>query len=296
MTIDQLKFKMVDVVKYRHFMSVNARIVISALILTGCFIFMAVVTESLSLWGTLIGLGIGVIFVSLIIRVNKYDTYDYDTEASDKFMKNYLSFSDYQELKRSAEVFLGYRKDVVSPIKPNSKSESIKPEKETKKLPQTKPLDSNFLNALKDFYYLDIEDQENVILSLKGDQKVRDRLKSIREKFLEYTEHSENTLVELITFLQVIKTKVFQEVPMYILIKEVNNVFTPLIVQKSEFGEDNPELLRFLDLQKKESFTSTIFEAYTSKEDEEVYFSGDSDKIKELLNKNMRAFYTHYGT
>jgi hypothetical protein len=82
---------------------------------------------------------------------------------------------------------------------------------------------------------------------------------------------------------------------MFILIKEVNNVFTPLIVQKSEFGEDNPELLRFLDLQKKESFTSTIFEAYTPKEDEEVYFSGDSERIKELLNKNMRAFYTHYG-
>jgi len=83
---------------------------------------------------------------------------------------------------------------------------------------------------------------------------------------------------------------------MFILIKEVNNVFTPLIAQKSEFGEDNPELLRFLDLQKKESFTSTIFEAYTSKEDEKAYFSGDSGKIKELLNKNMRAFYTHYGT
>lgn len=83
---------------------------------------------------------------------------------------------------------------------------------------------------------------------------------------------------------------------MFILIKEVNNVFTPLIVQKSDFGEDNPELLRFLDLQEKESFTSTIFEAYTSKEDEEVYFSGDSEKIKELLNKNIRAFYTHYGT
>jgi hypothetical protein len=186
-------------------MSVNAKIVISALILTGCFIFMSVVTESLAIWGTLIGLGIGTIIVSLIIRVNKYDTYDYDTESSDKFMKNYLSFGEYQELKRSAEIFLGYRKDSVTPIK------SSKPEKTTKtpKLPMSKPLDGDFLKALKDFYYLEIEDQENVILSLKGDQKVRDRLKSIYEKFLEYTEHSENTLVELITYLQVIKTKVF---------------------------------------------------------------------------------------
>lgn len=207
MTIDQLKFNMVDMVKYRHFMAINAKIIISTLILTGCFILMSIITEGLAIWCSLTGLGIVAIIISLIIRTSRYDSLDYDIESKDKFMKNYLSFSDYQELKRSAEIFLGYRKDRVEPIRPKS----IKPEKTTKtpKLPQTKPLDSDFLNALKDFYYLDIEDQENVILSLKGDQKVRDRLKSIYEKFLEYTEHSENTLVELITFLQVIKTKVF---------------------------------------------------------------------------------------
>jgi len=193
MTIDQLKFKMIDVVKYRHFMSVNAKIVISALILTGCFIFMSVVTESLAIWGTLIGLGIGTIIVSLVIRVNKYDTYDYDTESSDKFMKNYLSFGEYQELKRSAEIFLGYRKDVVSPIKPK---------KETKELPRI--LDSDFLQALKDFYYLSIEDQENVILSLKGDQKVRDTLKSLYERL-----QAGYSVEDLISYLQVTKTKAF---------------------------------------------------------------------------------------
>lgn len=197
MTIDQLKFKMIDVVKYRHFMQVNAKIVISALILTGCFIFMAVVTESLALWGTLIGLSVGTIFVSLIIRVNKYDSYDYDTESGDKFMKNYLSFGEYQELKRSAEVFLGYRKDSVNPIK------SSKPEKEnTKKLPNG--LDGGFLQALKDFYYLDVEKQENIVLSLKGDQKIRDSLKSLYERLqVGYSN------VDLISYLQVIKTKAF---------------------------------------------------------------------------------------
>jgi len=206
MTIDQLKFNMVDMVKYRHFMAINAKIIISTLILTGCFILMSIITEGLAIWCSLTGLGIVAIIISLIIRTSRYESLDYDIESKDKFMKNYLSFSDYQELKRSAEVFLGYRKDSVTPIK------SSKPEKETSnthKLPRTKPLDSDFIKALKDFYYLEIEDQENVILSLKGDQKVRDRLKSIFEKFLEYTEHSENTLVELITFLQVIKTKVF---------------------------------------------------------------------------------------
>ena len=206
MTIDQLKFNMVDMVKYRHFMAINAKIIISTLILTGCFILMSIITEGLAIWCSLTGLGIVAIIISLIIRTSRYDSLDYDIESKDKFMKNYLSFSDYQELKRSAEAFLGYRKNSVTPIK------SSKPEKETSntpKLPTSKPLDSDFLNAMKDFYYLDIEDQENVILSLKGDQKVRDRLKSIFEKFLEYTEHSENTLVELITFLQVIKTKVF---------------------------------------------------------------------------------------
>lgn len=82
---------------------------------------------------------------------------------------------------------------------------------------------------------------------------------------------------------------------MYILLKRVDDNFTVLSSQKSAFDEDSPELQRFLKMQEKENFTSTIFEAYTSKEDEEVYFSGDSEKIKELLNKNMRAFYTHYG-
>lgn len=198
MTIDQLKFKMVDVVKYRHFMSVNAKIVISALILTGCFIFMDVVAESLPIWGTLTGLGVGTVFVSLVIRVNKYDTYDYDTEASDKFMKNYLSFSEYQELKRSAEIFLGYRKDVVSPIKPKS----IKPEKETKKLLNV--LDGDFLQALKDFYILDVEKQENIVLSLKGDQKIRDSLKSLYDRL--QVGYSDS---DLIGYLQFIKTKAF---------------------------------------------------------------------------------------
>lgn len=193
MTIDQLKFKMIDLVKYRHFMSVNGKIIISSLILTGCFIFMAVVTESLSLWGTLIGLSVGAVFVSLVIRVNKYDTYDYDTESSDKFMKNYLSFGEYQELKRSAEIFLGYRKDSVAPIKSG---------KETKKLPQI--LDGDFLQALKDFYLLDVEKQENIVLSLKGDQKIRDSLKPLYERL--QVGYSDS---DLIGYLQFIKTKAF---------------------------------------------------------------------------------------
>lgn len=194
MTIDQLKFKMIDVVKYRHFMSVNGKIIISSLILTGCFIFMAVITESLSLWGTLIGLGIGTIFVSLIVRTSKYDSYDYDTESSDKFMKNYLSFSDYQELKRSSEIFLGYRKDSVVPIKPKKE--------ETKKLPNV--LDGDFLQALKDFYFLDVEKQENIVLSLKGDQKIRDSLKSLYERL-----QVGYSVEDLISYLQFIKTKAF---------------------------------------------------------------------------------------
>lgn len=204
MTIDQLKFNMVDMVKYRHFMAINSKIIISILILTGCFILMSILTEGSAIWCSLTGLGIVAIIISLIIRTSKYDSYDYDVESKDKFMKNYLSFGDYQELKRSAEIFLGYRKDSVTPFKPIKENK----DKKTVNLPVPNDL-SSFLNALKDFYYLDIEDQENVVLSLKGDQKVRDRLKSIYEKFLEYTEHSENTLAELITFLQVIKTKVF---------------------------------------------------------------------------------------
>lgn len=201
MTIDQLKFNMVDMVKYRHFMAINSKIIISILILTGCFILMSILTEGSAVWCSLAGLSIVAVIICLMIRTSKYDSYDYDVESKDKFMKNYLSFGDYQELKRSAEIFLGYRKDSVSPFKP------IK-EKKTVNLPVPNDL-SGFLNALKDFYYLDIEDQENVILSLKGDQKVRDNLKSVFEKFQECTEHSENSLVELITFLQVIKTKVF---------------------------------------------------------------------------------------
>lgn len=175
-------------------MQVNAKIVISTLILIGCFIFMAVISESLAIWGTLIGLGVGVTFVSLVIRVNKYDTYDYDTESSDKFMKNYLSFGEYQELKRGSEIFLGYRKDSVEPIKPKSEK--------TKELPQV--LDGDFLQALKDFYYLDVEKQENIVLSLKGDQKIRDSLKSLYERL--QVGYSDS---DLIGYLQFIKTKAF---------------------------------------------------------------------------------------
>lgn len=204
MTIDQLKFNMVDMVKYQHFMAINSKIIISILILTGCFILMAILTEGSAMWCSLAGLSIVALIVCLMIRTSKYDSYDYDVESKDKFMKNYLSFSDYQELKRSAEIFLGYRKDSVVPIKPIKETK----EKKTVNLPVPNDL-SGFLNALKDFYYLDIEDQENVILSLKGDQKIRDRLKTVFEKFQKYTVHSENSLVELITFLQVIKTKVF---------------------------------------------------------------------------------------
>ena len=175
-------------------MSVNARIVISALILTGCFIFMSVVTESLAIWGTLIGLGVVAVFVSLVIRVNKYDTYDYDTEASDKFMKNYLSFGEYQELKRSSEIFLGYRKDSITPIQPKSEK--------TKELPNV--LDGDFLQALKDFYLLDVEKQENIVLSLKGDQKIRDSLKPLYKRL--QVGYSDS---DLIGYLQFIKTKAF---------------------------------------------------------------------------------------
>lgn len=119
MTIDQLKFNMVDMVKYRHFMAVNAKIIFSILVLTGCFILMSILTEGSAIWCSLTGLSIVAIIISLIIRTGKYDSLDYDIESKDKFMKNYLSFSDYQELKRSAEVFLGYRKDTITPIKPN---------------------------------------------------------------------------------------------------------------------------------------------------------------------------------
>ena len=82
---------------------------------------------------------------------------------------------------------------------------------------------------------------------------------------------------------------------MYILLKRVDGVFTVLATQKSEFGEDSPELQRFLKMQEKENFTSTIFEVYSLPEDEEVYFSSDTKAICQLLNTNMRAFYTHYG-
>ena len=118
MTIDQLKFNMVDMVKYQHFMAINSKIIISILILTGCFILMAILTEGSAMWCSLAGLSIVALIVCLMIRTSKYDSYDYDVESKDKFMKNYLSFSDYQELKRSAEIFLGYRKDSVVPIKP----------------------------------------------------------------------------------------------------------------------------------------------------------------------------------
>lgn len=82
---------------------------------------------------------------------------------------------------------------------------------------------------------------------------------------------------------------------MYILLKRVDDVFTVLSTQKSEFDEDSPELQRFLKMQEKENFTSTIFEVYCAPEEEEVLFSSDTKAICQLLNTNMRAFYTHYG-
>ena len=82
---------------------------------------------------------------------------------------------------------------------------------------------------------------------------------------------------------------------MYILLKRVGDNFTVLSSQKSEFDEDSPELQRFLKMQEKENFTSTIFEVYSDSQEEEVFFSSDTKKICQLLNTNMRAFYTHYG-
>lgn len=82
---------------------------------------------------------------------------------------------------------------------------------------------------------------------------------------------------------------------MFLLLKRIDDNFTVLSTQKSEYDENSPELQRFLKMQEKENFTSTIFEVYSTPEDEEIFFSSDTKKICQLLNTNLRAFYTHYG-
>ena len=138
------------------------------------------------------GISLAVLITSFIVRSNKCIDYDVDTESKDIFMQRCLDYEEYQALKKETEEFLGYRKNENS-----SKINKIKIIK------AQKPLNNDFLKALEDFYYLDLEQQENVILSLKGDQKIQDNLKSVFKRL--QVGYDTRTLIQL---LQCIKSKI----------------------------------------------------------------------------------------
>lgn len=194
LTSDQLKFYMEEVVKFQHYMKINFRIITVSAILTGLFFLIAITFNSFPVFGTLTGISLIVLISSFVIRSNKGIDYDIDSKCKDNFMKKYLDYDSYQALKKETEESLGYRK--------NENEDSSKINK-IKIIKTQKPLDNDFLNALVDFYYLELEKQENVILSLKGEQKIQDNLKSLYKRL-----HVGYDVENLIQLLQCIKSKI----------------------------------------------------------------------------------------
>ena len=150
------------------------------------------VLNSFPIFGAMSGICLAVLITSFIVRSNKCIDYDIDTECKDIFMQRSLDYEEYQALKKETEEFLGYRK--------NENSNKIN---KIKIIKAQKPLNNDFLKALEDFYYLGLEKQENVILSLKGDQKIQDNLKSLFKRL--HVGYDERTLIHL---LQCIKSKI----------------------------------------------------------------------------------------
>lgn len=194
LTTDQLKFYMEEIVKFQHYMKINFRIITVSAILTGFFFLIAIAFNSFPLFGTLTGISLIVLMSSSVVRSNKYIDYDINSKCKDNFMKKYLDYDSYQTLRKETEEFLGYRKNE------NENSSKIN---KLKNIKAQKPLDNDFLNALEDFHYLELEQQENVILSLKGEQKIRDNLKSLYKRL-----HVGYDVENLIQLLQCIKTKI----------------------------------------------------------------------------------------
>ena len=192
LTSGQLKYYMEEVVRFQHYLRSNFRIMIASAILAGFFFLIAIGLNSVPIFGALSGISLAVLITSFIVRSNKCIDYDVDTESKDIFMQRCLDYEEYQALKKETEEFLGYRKNENS-----SKINKIKIIK------AQKPLNNDFLKALEDFYYLDLEQQENVILSLKGDQKIQDNLKSVFKRL--QVGYDTRTLIQL---LQCIKSKI----------------------------------------------------------------------------------------
>lgn len=181
---------MEEVVRFQHYLKINFRIIIVSSILTTLFLLIAISTNSSQVFITLTGISLVVLITSFGIRSNKRFNYDIDSKWKDDFIKKYLDYNSYQVLKKETEEFLGYRKNENF-----SKIKIIKSQKS---------LDNDFLIALEDFYYLGLERQENVILSLKGDQKIQDNLKSLFNRL--QVGYDEGTLIKL---LQCIKSKIY---------------------------------------------------------------------------------------
>lgn len=194
LTSGQLKYYMEEVVRFQHYLKVNFRIMIASAILAGFFFLIAIGLNSFPIFGALSGISLAVLITSFIVRSNKCIDYDVGAESKDIFMQRCLDYEEYQALKKETEEFLGYRKN---------KNENSSKINKIKIIKAQKPLNNDFLKALEDFYYLDLEQQENVILSLKGDQKIQDNLKSVFKRL--QVGYDARTLIQL---LQCIKSKI----------------------------------------------------------------------------------------
>lgn len=193
LTTEQLKFYMEEIVKSQHYLKINFRVIVTSAILTGIFLLLAIGFNLYPVFGTLSGISLAVLIISAIIRSDKCIDYSIDSECKDNFMKKCLDYDSYQTLKNETEEFLGYKK--------KSDSSSLS---KIKIIKAHKQLDNDFLAALEDFYYLDLAQQENVILSLKNDQKIQDNLKALYKRL--QVGYDDETLIHL---LQCIKSKIF---------------------------------------------------------------------------------------
>lgn len=194
LTSGQMKYYMEEVVRFQHYLKINFRIMFASAILAGFFFLIAIGLNSFPIFGALSGISLAVLITSFIVRSDKCIDYDVDTESKNIFMQRCLDYEEYQALKKETEEFLGYRK--------NKNENSSKIDK-IKIIKTQKLLNNDFLKALEDFYYLDLEQQENVILSLKGDQKIQDNLKSVFKRL--QVGYDTRTLIQL---LQCIKSKI----------------------------------------------------------------------------------------
>ena len=195
LTSGQLKYYMEEVVRFQHYLKINFRIMITSAILAGFFFLIAIGLNSFPIFEAMSGISLAVLIASFIVRSNKCIDYDIDTKSKDIFMQRCLDYEEYQALKKETEEFLGYRK--------NENSSKINKINKIKIIKAQKPLENDFLKALEDFYYLGLEQQENVILSLKGDQKIQDNLKSLFKRL--HVGYDSRTLIQL---LQCIKSKI----------------------------------------------------------------------------------------